>query len=319
MRDSKRSAAAHPLRSSTASIQHLRDLRDNQLTAKGFTCATEPLCLKSLLYTIFRIFLTRLSGTSMSVFNSLYANEYDTLYLEKDYVGECALVESAIKQFGRPVRSILDVGCGTGSHAIEFARRGYQVTGVDLSQSMLDVAARKAADETLDHQPKWITGDARKFAADSHFDIATMLFAVVSYLTTNDDVLEGLSNIRRHLRPGSLFLCDFWYGPAVLSVRPNERVRVLETGGRRTIRAASTTVDSFSQTADVSFRLWSIEGDHYLGEAQETHRMRYFFPQEFKVLLNQAGFACKSLTAFPTLDQRLTDESWNAFCVAEAV
>jgi ubiquinone/menaquinone biosynthesis C-methylase UbiE len=255
----------------------------------------------------------------MSVFNSLYANEYDTLYLEKDYVGESALVESAIKQFGRPVRSILDVGCGTGSHAIEFARRGYQVTGVDLSQSMLDVAARKAADVTLDHQPKWITGDARKFSADSHFDIATMLFAVVSYLTTNDDVLEGLSNIRRHLKQGSLFLCDFWYGPAVLSVRPNERVRVLETGGRRTIRAASTTVDSFSQTADVSFRLWSIEGDHYLGEAQETHRMRYFFPQEFKVLLNQAGFACKSLTAFPTLDQRLTDESWNAFCVAEAV
>jgi SAM-dependent methyltransferase len=255
----------------------------------------------------------------MSVFNSLYANQYDTLYTEKDYAGECDLIEAALARFGGAARTILDIGCGTGSHVIELARRGYAATGVDLSQSMLDVAAKKAAAETLAHVPDWIAGDARSFTAAGPYDLGTMMFAVVSYLTTNEDVLQGLSNIRRHLKPGALFLCDFWYGPAVLSVRPNERVRVLETPGGRTIRAAATTVDSFAQTADVSFRLWSIEGDRYVGETQETHRMRYFFPQEFKLLLERAGFVCRHLSAFPTLDASLSDDSWNAFCVAEAV
>jgi SAM-dependent methyltransferase len=255
----------------------------------------------------------------MSVFNSIYANQYDGLYTEKDYSGECDLVEIALARFGSSAHSILDVGCGTGSHAIEFAHRGYACTGIDLSQYMLDVAAQKASNQALQHQPHWIAGDARTFEAGADFDIATMMFAVISYLTTNDDVIRGLRNIRRHLKEGALFMCDFWYGPAVLSVRPTERVRVLETLNGRTIRAAATTVDSYAQTADVSFRLWSIEGDRFAGETLETHRMRYFFPQEFKLLLQHAGFECKHLCTFPSLDQNLTDESWNAFCVAEAV
>lgn len=256
----------------------------------------------------------------MSVFNNLYANQYDTLYTDKDYAGECDLVERAVSRFGTKPHRVLDIGCGTGSHAVELARRGYACTGVDLSSAMLDVAAEKAKHETLAHVPRWIAGDARDFdAGDQPFDLAIMMFAVVSYLTTNDDVVTGLKNIRKHLRAGSLFLCDFWYGPAVLSVRPNERVRVLDTPTGRTIRAASTSVDSFAQTADVSFRLWTIEGDRFAGETQETHRMRYFFPQEFRLFLEAAGFECLNMSAFPTEDEPLTDDHWNAWCVAKAV
>jgi ubiquinone/menaquinone biosynthesis C-methylase UbiE len=255
----------------------------------------------------------------MSVFESLYANQYDSLYTEKDYAGECNLIEAAHARFGKKPSSILDIGCGTGTHSIELAKRGYACTGVDMAPAMLEHAAQKSQSDVFQHAPTWLQGDARTFDADGPFDSAIMMFAVISYLTSNEDVLQGLRNIRRHLQPGALFLCDFWYGPAVLSVRPNERVRVLETPTGRTIRAAATTVDSFAQTADVSFRLWTIEGNHYVGETTETHRMRYFFPQEFKLLLQQAGFACKHLSAFPTLDEALTDDSWNAFCVSEAV
>jgi ubiquinone/menaquinone biosynthesis C-methylase UbiE len=255
----------------------------------------------------------------MSVFNALYANHYDTLYLEKDYGGECDLVEAAAARFGAGPKNILDIGCGTGSHAIEFARRGYQCTGIDMSESMINLAQQKSSNEHLAHAPKWILGDARSFDAGGPFDMAVMMFAVVSYLTSNQDVLAGLSNVRRHLKLGALFACDFWYGPAVLSVRPNERVRILETPNGRSLRAAATTVNSFAQTADVSFRLWSIEGDKFVGETLETHTMRYFFPQEFKLLLENAGFECVHLSTFPTLDGELNDESWNAFCVAKAI
>lgn len=254
----------------------------------------------------------------MSVFASLYANQYDTLYGDKDYGAECDLIEGAFRRFDAAPRSILDVGCGTGSHALELAGRGYDCAGVDLSQAMLDEAMRKTAAAGVVRAPRWIQGDARSFDVEGTFDAAIMMFAVIGYLTSNNDVLAGLRNVRRHLQPGSLFICDFWYGPAVLSVRPSERVRTLRNGTGQTIRAASTAVDSFAHTADVSFRLWTIEGDRFLGETTETHRMRYFFPQEFRLLLEQAGFDLLSLAPFDRPQGVLTDDDWNALSIARA-
>src|SRR5438477_349480 len=56
------------------------------------------------------------------------------MYSGKDYEGECGLIVEAVQRFGLdPTRSILDLGCGTGGHAIPLARRGYEVVGVDRS------------------------------------------------------------------------------------------------------------------------------------------------------------------------------------------
>lgn len=252
-------------------------------------------------------------------FAHLYANEYDSLYSSKSYSGECDLIEAACRRFSVDPVSVLDVGCGTGSHIIELASRGYKCVGVDLSPAMLEIAAAKAQQANFSGDVSFFEGDAREFSVEGTFDLVTMMFAVASYLTTNDEIIGALKNIRKHLPAGGLFMCDFWYGPAVLSVRPEERIRVIDVGERKTLRAASTAIDSFNQTADVSFRLWSIEGNAFLGETTEVHRMRYFFPQEFKALLSQCGFEFLMLSEFPSLDLQLTDQSWNAFCVARAI
>jgi SAM-dependent methyltransferase len=252
-------------------------------------------------------------------FAHLYANEYDDLYAGKSYAGECDLIEEACRRFDLTPKSVLDVGCGTGSHIIELASRGYECVGVDLSPAMLGIATTKSEQAGLSNKISFFEGDARGFSVDGTFDLVTMMFAVASYLTTNDDVISAFKNIRRHLQPGGLFICDFWYGPAVLSVRPDERVRVINAGEKKTLRAASTLIDSFNHTADVTFRLWNVSGRTFLGETTEVHRMRYFFPQEFLALLSQCGFEFLSLSEFPLLDAQLTDKSWNAFCVARAV
>lgn len=255
----------------------------------------------------------------MSVFNSLYAGQYDQLYAEKNYLGECDLIEAAVKRYaGNAPATLIDIGCGTGSHAMEFARRGYQVTGVDMSQSMIEHAAQKAASLKNKERPIWLCGDARDFDTGTTFDLGIMMFAVIGYLTTNEDVLKGLRNIRRQLKPGALFLCDFWYGPSVLSERPTDRVRTLPTEGGRVIRASSTTLDVVNHTADVTFKLWTLEGDRLTGETTETHRLRYYFPQEFALLLCQAGFTLQSMSGFPALDGALTEQTWSAFVVAKA-
>jgi SAM-dependent methyltransferase len=255
----------------------------------------------------------------MSVFNSLYAGQYDQLYAGKNYLGECDLIEAAVKRYamGTPA-TLVDIGCGTGNHAIELARRGYKVTGVDLSQSMIEHAAQKTASLKSEERPAWLCGDARDFDTGTTFDLGIMMFAVIGYLTTNEDVLKGLRNIRRQLKPGALFICDFWYGPSVLSEKPADRVRTLPTDEGQVIRASSTTLDVVHHTADVTFKLWTLKGDRLTGETTETHRLRYFFPQEFSLLLSQAGFTLQSMSGFPTLDDPLTEQTWNAFVVAKA-
>ena len=256
----------------------------------------------------------------MSVFNSLYAGQYDQLYAEKSYTTECDIVvEAARRHLARAPQTILDIGCGTGAHAIELARRGYKVTGVDLSQAMLDHAQSKAAALDSSSRPDFLQGDARNFSTGRTHDLAIMMFAVVGYLTSNDDVLAGLRNIRRHLAPGALLVCDFWYGPSVLSVRPTDRVRVIDTQDGRVIRAASTALDISRHTADVTFKLWTLKEDRLANETTETHRMRYFFPQEFALFLQMAGFESTCMTAFPSLDEALSDQTWNALVVARAV
>jgi SAM-dependent methyltransferase len=256
----------------------------------------------------------------MKVFDAAYADSYDALYAEKNYEQECDLIDEAVRKHGgKGGRALLDVGCGTGGHAWELSRRGYLVTGVDLSAAMLEVAMAKPSPTGMQSRPHFFQGDARNFDSGKEHDTAIMMFAVIGYMVGNADVMAALRNVRRQLRHGGLFVCDFWYGPAVLSVRPGDRVRVMDTGAGRIIRSASTILDTEAHTADVSFRLWSIAADRLVSETTETHRMRYFFPQEMRLFLDSAGFEVLSMTAFPSLDEPLSDQRWNSLVVARAV
>ena len=60
----------------------------------------------------------------MTVFDTSYANQYDAMYGDKDYVAECDLVAAAAKNEGVAISRILDIGCGTGGHSLEWVRRG---------------------------------------------------------------------------------------------------------------------------------------------------------------------------------------------------
>ena len=76
-----------------------------------------------------------------AVFGFEYADAYDHLYSDKDYNQECELIDRLLRTYGdNSVRSLLDLGCGTGNHALPLAQKGYRVLGVDRSNDMLDAA-----------------------------------------------------------------------------------------------------------------------------------------------------------------------------------
>jgi SAM-dependent methyltransferase len=251
------------------------------------------------------------------VFENHYADSYDLLYGDKDYQRECDLIEAVFHRHGHGVKSVLDLGCGTGNHAIPLAIRGYDVTGVDMSESMLTRARAKASKAGASSgRIEFALGDVRSWTAAKKFDAALMMFAVLGYQSTNEDVLVALQTVRKHLNPGGLFICDVWYGPAVLAVRPSDRVKVIPTAGGQLIRAASGSLDTYHHSCEVRYHLWRLTGDHLDSETQETHRMRYFFPQELSLFLQQSGLSPVEMHAFDDPHRTPDETTWNVLAVA---
>ena len=253
------------------------------------------------------------------VFGDDYSANYDRLYGTKDYDGECALALEAIRRFSEhPVKSLGDWGCGTGGHSIRFAQQGYEVIGVDLSGAMLTEARRKAEAAEVADRIALHEGDVMTTPLGAEVDASVMMFAVLGYQTTNDRVLETLRNVRRHLKTGGVFVADVWYGPAVLTERPGDRIRLLREGETEILRAASTSLDTTAQVATVTFDLWSHQGSQLVSRTTESHGMRYFFAQELALFLSLTGFELISLTEFPSLEKPASDKSWNVLIVARA-
>jgi SAM-dependent methyltransferase len=252
------------------------------------------------------------------VFGSVYAENYDLFYEDKDYEAECDLIEEIFRRHaGGQISTILDLGCGTGNHTMPLAHRGYKVTGVDRSSEMVRHAKIKLQSQTSPPQghPQFLEGDVRSLKLDRQFDVVLMMFAVLGYQVTNEDVLTSLCTVRRHLRPGGLFVCDVWYGPAVLSIRPSDRIKIISTPGGKVIRAASGTLDVYRHTAGVCYQTWSIKEQQVVSETKETHRMRYFFPQELDLFFTQAEMKLLEISNFNDPAKSPTEETWNCLAV----
>jgi len=259
---------------------------------------------------------------SNSVFTKVYAESYDLFYGEKNYEMECDVLEEVFKRYsGLEVASILDLGCGTGNHAIPLANRGYDVTGVDRSLEMLTQARKKMhLLKLFDVQSlKFLQGDICTIELSQKYDAILMMFAVLGYQYENSDVSSALQTAFRHCKKGGLFIFDVWYGPAVLAIRPSDRIKIITMENGQLIRAASGSLDTLRQQAKVQYHIWKILQDQVISESEEIHTMRYFFPQELAYFVNQAGFHLLALTSFPSLDQEPTEESWNVLAVCKAV
>lgn len=247
-------------------------------------------------------------------FATAYADLYDDLYQDKDYGAECDVIERIFATYGEGrVRTILDLGCGTGSHAVPLAQRGYDVAGVDRSEAMLARARERGSTIAA---LTFELGDVRSVDMGRSFDSVVMMFAVLGYQLGNADVLAALATARRHLRPGGLFVFDVWYGPAVLAERPSQRVKVLDVPDGQVLRVASGELDVRHHACHVDYHVWRIEQLRLAAETRERHTMRFFFPLELEAMLQQTGFELVRMGAFPELERAPDESTWNVCVVA---
>jgi 2-polyprenyl-3-methyl-5-hydroxy-6-metoxy-1,4-benzoquinol methylase len=98
---------------------------------------------------------------------------------------------------GSPPKRVLDMGCGTGVLACQFAMRGHRVTGADPADGMLEVARNRPGADTV----TWVRSDAARLALAERFDLIVMTGHVFQVFLSDADIRAALSNLRAHLAP----------------------------------------------------------------------------------------------------------------------
>lgn len=254
----------------------------------------------------------------MVSYTGRHALLYDLFYANKPYKQEAAFVhECLVTLSSRPVKRLLELACGTGSHALELERYGYEIVAVDYSADMLRRAREKssAANSKVDFR----LGDMRKLTPpDCPFDAAISLFDSIGYVKENEAVLDVLRGVRNQLDPGGLFIFEFWHAAAMLRRYEPVRVRRFCLEDKEIVRISETRIDSKKQLAEVSYTIYELGKDGTYSALKEVQVNRFFLVEEMGALLKQADFEPVKWFAGFVPDEHINEDTWHVVAVARA-
>jgi SAM-dependent methyltransferase len=243
----------------------------------------------------------------MSVFNN-YAQYYNLLYKDKNYQEEVDYIEKLIKTYSKnSVNSILDLGCGTGRHDTLLNKKGFKITGVDLSEKMIEIAKNQNIKNS-----EFIIGDVRNLNLNRQFDAVISLFHVASYQTTNEDFVNYMQTAYNHLKKGGIFIFDFWYGPAVLTDKPTNRIKRLENENIKLTKISEPLFHENENIVDVNFEIIiDDKNNNQTEKICELHKMRYWFLPEMEFFIKATGFEISTSHKWLSMNEKLGFNSWN--------
>jgi SAM-dependent methyltransferase len=201
----------------------------------------------------------------------------------------CGFIDTACRRHDREVRTILEIGCGTGSLTQRLGQRGYEVTGVDASSAMLGRAREKLGPSVrLVHARLPVPGppQAPEAFGLGLYDAAVCCFDVVNYFVEDGELARVFRQVRRALRPGGLFIFDV-----------NTRYKLQRLFGDRSFGddlgdfayVQRARYDPARHRCELFLTFFLREGEMYR-RAMEHHVQRWFTDEEMCAALADSGF-----------------------------
>lgn len=241
-----------------------------------------------------------------------YGIKYDSENFTQGTIGECDFIEKEIN-YNKNNR-ILDIGCGTGRHSIELAKRGYNVVGIDLSESLLNRAKEKASEQKL--QIIFQKHDARKLHFLHEFNLVIMLCEGAFPLMETDEMnFKILQNACNALKPNGKLIFTTLNGLFPLFHSVKEFLNSDAKDGNATYGNNSFDLMTFRD-----HNTTYVEDDH--GNKKELKcNERYYVPSEITWLLKTLNFKIidifgAKLGAF-SRDDKLSTEDYEMLVIAE--
>jgi SAM-dependent methyltransferase len=199
---------------------------------------------------------------------------------------------------GQGTRSVLDLGCGSGTITTELARGVAErsggvktrVVGVDESPEMLRVAAER------DPGIEWVRGDLRSPPVDGHFDLVTCCYNTLQHLHSDDDLAQAFTAVRQRLAPAGVYAFDVsqpnldWLGRAERDLLVRE---ITDGEGRRLELREDRFYDPESLILTTDWRLLERGSGDGQPVARIRHELRQFFSEDLERGLATAGLAIR--------------------------
>ncbi|WP_114570457.1 class I SAM-dependent DNA methyltransferase [Exiguobacterium flavidum] len=237
-----------------------------------------------------------------------FAYVYDELMQDVPYEDWAAWVERHVETGS----SIADVGCGTGTATLLLAEN-YRVTGIDLSEEMLEVAQEKAMEEDMKID-FWVQ-DMRELELPQQVDAVTILCDSLNYLKTEIDVKQTFERVHAQLNDGGKILFDV-HSPYKMETLFNGKTYASHGEGCSYIWFADPGEEQLSVVHELSFFVEGEDGRY--DRVDETHEQRTYPPERYIAWLREAGFRILSVTGDFTEDAP-RENAERIFFVAEKI
>ncbi len=258
---------------------------------------------------------SKTAGTSKPWYESLFENygeKYENESFAQGTLGECDFIENEI-DFNKTLK-IIDIGCGTGRHSIELAKRGYSITGIDLSESMLQRARKKAKQNGM--QIDFLNLDARNLPFNKQFDVAIMICEGGFPLMETDEMnFEILSNVSKSLKDSAKFIFTILNGLFPVFNSIEEFCSSNTEEGNTTYHRNNFDLMTFRD-----YNITKVVDDNGVEKELECNE-RYYIPSEITWLLKTLAFTKieifgAKLGAFSRED-KLTKDDFEMLVVAQ--
>ena len=261
-----------------------------------------------------------MSKTLEKVFGS-YSQYYDLIYNDKNYEEEVVYIDQLIKKHSEKANIILDLGCGTGKHLIEFSKLGYSGIGIDQSKSMIECANENILSRPSETKRNlsFQTANILCFNLNKTFDVITCLFHVINYQKTEEELCLAIKNVSKHLKKDGIFIFDFWYGPSVLRNGFETRVKEIENKTFKITRIAKPSIDTINGIVTVHYKLYTKNKfSNKLYELEEFHNVKYLFLDKIQYYLNEFHLKIEHVSTWMS-EQNIHASPWAGVIVAKKI